>query len=208
MWEEKLCLCVDGDNPLLLRGVLAVLSQELPQAQILAPGFTGHVEQLLLILQVSAIQRASALIGSYRSRCPAVKIILLYEEPSAFDPIACLTLGCQAVRKSQLTSGELLDCIRLVHRGLFLWEEDLTSRLISEAEKHYRFLKTAQQTVEQPVPTQRELDIAQAILDGLGNEEIGRRLYLSAGTVKNNIALILEKYGFQSRAQIVSLLAV
>lgn len=50
--------------------------------------------------------------------------------------------------------------------------------------------------------TSRELDIMKLIADGLSNKEISETLFLSEGTVKNNISIILSKLNLRDRTQI------
>ena len=50
--------------------------------------------------------------------------------------------------------------------------------------------------------TPRELEVAALIAEGLSNREIAARLFLSDGTVRNHISMILEKTGLQHRTQI------
>jgi DNA-binding NarL/FixJ family response regulator len=48
----------------------------------------------------------------------------------------------------------------------------------------------------------RELEIVRLISEGLSNKEIGEKLYLTNGTVRNHISTILEKTGLEHRTQI------
>ena len=48
----------------------------------------------------------------------------------------------------------------------------------------------------------RETDIVRLIAEGLSNQEIADRLYISNGTVRNHISAILEKTGLEHRTQI------
>ena len=50
--------------------------------------------------------------------------------------------------------------------------------------------------------TDRELDIAHAIGDGLSNAEIGARLYLSVPTVKAHVSMVLAKLDASNRVQV------
>lgn len=50
--------------------------------------------------------------------------------------------------------------------------------------------------------TPREADIAACIAEGLNNKQIAERLFLSEGTVKNHISVILQKSGLEHRTQI------
>lgn len=49
----------------------------------------------------------------------------------------------------------------------------------------------------------KEFDIIKYIADGLSNKEIGEKLFLSEGTIKNNVSTILSKLGLRDRTQIV-----
>ncbi len=50
--------------------------------------------------------------------------------------------------------------------------------------------------------TDREMQIIKNIAEGLSNKEISERLFLSEGTVRNNISTILEKLNLRDRTQI------
>lgn len=50
--------------------------------------------------------------------------------------------------------------------------------------------------------TPRETDVVRLIAEGLSNQQIAERLFLSNGTVRNHISTILEKTGLEHRTQI------
>ena len=50
--------------------------------------------------------------------------------------------------------------------------------------------------------TPREGDIARLVAKGLTNKEIAAQLFLSEGTVRNNIVVIMEKMGVSNRTQL------
>src|SRR3954462_13152032 len=53
----------------------------------------------------------------------------------------------------------------------------------------------------------RELDVARLIADGLSNKEIGARLFISQPTVATHVRNIMNKLGYNSRAQIAGWVA-
>ena len=53
----------------------------------------------------------------------------------------------------------------------------------------------------------READVARLVADGLTNKQIGARLFISERTVDSHVRSILNKLGFNSRAQIVAWMA-
>ena len=50
--------------------------------------------------------------------------------------------------------------------------------------------------------SEKEFEIIKKIADGLSNKEISEILYLSEGTIRNNISTILEKLSLRDRTQI------
>jgi DNA-binding CsgD family transcriptional regulator/tetratricopeptide (TPR) repeat protein len=57
------------------------------------------------------------------------------------------------------------------------------------------------------VLAKREADVARLIADGLSNRQIGARLFISERTVDSHVRSILNKLGFNSRAQIARWIA-
>jgi DNA-binding CsgD family transcriptional regulator len=54
---------------------------------------------------------------------------------------------------------------------------------------------------------QRETEVARLVADGLSNKEIGARLFISERTVESHVRSIMNKLGFNSRAQIAGWMA-
>jgi DNA-binding NarL/FixJ family response regulator len=59
-----------------------------------------------------------------------------------------------------------------------------------------------QSSTHESVLDQRELEVAQLIADGLSNKRIGARLFISEATVATHVRNIMNKLGFNSRAQV------
>jgi len=53
----------------------------------------------------------------------------------------------------------------------------------------------------------REAEVARLVADGLSNKQIGARLFISERTVDSHVRSILNKLGFNSRAQIAGWMA-
>lgn len=51
--------------------------------------------------------------------------------------------------------------------------------------------------------TQREMELIKLIAEGMNNKELSKELFLSEGTVRNYISIILDKLELRDRAQIV-----
>ena len=58
-----------------------------------------------------------------------------------------------------------------------------------------------------PLLARREADVARLVAEGLSNKQIGARLFISERTVDSHVRSILNKLGFNSRAQIAGWMA-
>ena len=65
---------------------------------------------------------------------------------------------------------------------------------------------TSQEVVVNGQLTKREQEIFELVSNGLTNKEIAASLYLSEGTVRNVLSIVMDKMGVKNRTQL-SLLA-
>ena len=91
----------------------------------------------------------------------------------------------------------LLSAIRTVALGGKVFQKDVMEFIASQVnvqgkEKNHLF----------DTLTEREREVAAAIAEGLSNKEIGEKLFISDGTVRNHISVILSKTGLEHRTQI------
>lgn len=84
-------------------------------------------------------------------------------------------------------------------RGELVLDAHLADRLPS--------LLAQRQVLETPGRrlSSRELEILTLVAQGLGNAEIGGRLFLAEKTVRNNITAILAKTGMPNRPALIAL---
>jgi DNA-binding CsgD family transcriptional regulator len=55
--------------------------------------------------------------------------------------------------------------------------------------------------------TRRELEVVDLVVEGLSNPDIGRRLYMSRGTVKTHLSHVFAKLGISNRTELATLVA-
>ena len=99
-------------------------------------------------------------------------------------------------------SAELLRAIQVVADGEALMSPSVTRRLICEFAARTRDIR--------PVPgidqlTQREREVVALAAEGLSNEEIAGKLYMSRSTAKTHATRAMAKVGARDRAQLVVL---
>lgn len=90
----------------------------------------------------------------------------------------------------------IINAVRTVSTGGTVFQEDILfyirEKIKSEVGENELF----------SILSPRETDIVKLISDGLSNQEIAERLFISNGTVRNHISTILEKTGLEHRTQI------
>ncbi|MEB8342215.1 response regulator transcription factor [Streptomyces endophyticus] len=106
----------------------------------------------------------------------------------------------------QIKGSDLVSAVRTVAAGESMLDPATTARLMRSLRGPEQGGPTAQDAAGGAVAegvelTDRERDILALVGEGLTNRQIGRRLFLSEKTVKNNISRLLAKLGVERRIQ-------
>ena len=99
------------------------------------------------------------------------------------------------ILKNTPTDG-IFSALRTVYSGGTVFQQDILSYIRDAAIKCYG------KSAVFSLLTDRELEIVKLIAEGYSNTEISEKLFLSNGTVRNYISVILEKTGLEHRTQI------
>jgi DNA-binding NarL/FixJ family response regulator len=103
-------------------------------------------------------------------------------------------LGVRGLVLKELAPKLLVQCIRKVHAGeLWLEKRSVTSAL----EKMVRCESATREASQ--VLSPRQMEILRMVATGLGNKEIGKKLFISEGTVKVHLHAIYKKLQLPSR---------
>lgn len=103
--------------------------------------------------------------------------------------------GAEGYILKNQSSDSIIDSLRAVHKGNIVFEKDVANTLTSMLEKE----KREKQDVDL---TEREWEVIKLISEGLSNKEISGKLYLSEGTVRNYVTILLEKFELRDRTQL------
>jgi len=127
---------------------------------------------------------------------PEVKVIVL----TTFDDdeyiFEALKNGAKGYLLKNVSADRIKEAIKVVHSGSMLIHPQAAEKLSGMLQqKKDDFL-------EQYGLTDNETEIVKLIAEGLTNKEIGDRVFLSEGTVKNKITDILGKLELRDRTQI------
>jgi DNA-binding NarL/FixJ family response regulator len=166
------------------RAALAVLAASDPvDVLLLGCGGNGQVHELLREAQL---------------HWPAAKVLVLGGEEGEEQALGLLRAGARGYLFRDQSLAELRDAILEVAAGATVCTPRVTNLLFSRLAELGRERRRGER-LEVLELTSREIEILRLIADGLKNQEIARRLYLSVHTVKNHVHNILERLGVKSR---------
>lgn len=196
------------DHPIVLDGLERLFGLE-PDLEIAARCVRGSevleaVERLkpdvlVLDLRMPGNEDLAVLRELRRLRCPSA-IVLLAAEIGQEQLLEAMRLGVRGVVLKEMAPQMLVRCIRKVHAGERWIEKESFGRAME------RLLNREQGTrdiYEQLSP--REVEIVRLVAQGLRNRELGQRLGIQEGTVKNHLHSIYEKLGVESRTALLAL---
>ena len=111
-----------------------------------------------------------------------------------------LRAGAAGFLVKDTDAAELIRAIRVVAGGGALLAPTVTRRLIAEFASRTREARSLPGLDEL---TPREREVAALIAQGLSNEEISRKIYISPSTAKTHATRAMTKLGARDRAQLV-----
>ena len=134
---------------------------------------------------------------------PEVRVIVLTTFEEDEEVFAALRAGAVGYLLKASPSEKLCEAIRLAARGESLLEPSVAAKLVAE------FTRLAGRAPAEQKPTPelieplslREREVLRFLAQGLSNKEIGQRLNIAEGTVKNHMSQVLGKLGVLDRTQ-------
>ncbi len=135
-------------------------------------------------------------IREIHQKFPGVKIIALTSFSDQNLILGALQAGAIGYLQKNITAAELADAIRAVYAGRTTLSAEALAVLANAS---------AQPPMAANELTERERDVLRAMAEGMSNNEIAEKLFISVGTVKFHISNIFQKLGINSRVEAVKL---
>ncbi|MEU9030951.1 response regulator transcription factor [Streptomyces sp. NPDC048383] len=197
---QPLRVIVVDDHTVMRAGVVALLAQE-PTVEIVGEAGDGRagvelVERLepdvaLVDLRMPVLDGASAtaqiVAGPARTR---VLILTTYETDEEIE--RAVEAGAIGYLLKDTTREQLVDAIHSAARGETVLAPRVAARLVARMRRPAVVPLTA-----------REVDVLNAVADGLSNVEIGRRLVIAEATVKTHLLRVFAKLDVSDRTHAV-----
>lgn len=196
-------LLVDDDK-LVCSSLKIILSAD-PDIQVIGIGNNGNegialyrkLRPDILLMDIrmegmSGLEAGEKLLQEF----PDARILYLTTFLDDDYIIRALHIGAKGYMLKQ-NYESIVPSLKAVFMGQNVYGEEIITKLPDLIGKSGR----EKQLVKYDI-TEKELDIIRHIADGLSNKEISDLMYLSEGTIRNNISTILEKLQLRDRTQI------
>lgn len=207
-------IVIADDHALLRQGIKNVLSLE-PDFEVVGEAADGDeaiskVESLkpdILLLDIN-MPRMTGLEVAKRLKAAkaAVKIIILTIHDDESYVIEVIKSGAIGYLLKDIEPGMLVKAIRMVADGQSFIYPTLANRLFGELARQEDKRNAALAMLERPKEerlTYREVEVLQLVGQGMNNQEIAQKLFLSEKTVKNHLTNIFRKINVVDRTQAV-----
>lgn len=131
------------------------------------------------------------------ARHPELPLVILSAFPGQDSVIQCIRAGAKGYVLKDVDVTELVKTIRAIRRGESVLDPKVAGAVM-EALRRTPWTDDAETAL-----SQREIEITRLMAQGLTNQEIAWRLYLSPSTVKLHIRKIEDKLGVTGRTAVV-----
>lgn len=153
---------------------------------------------ILLVSLDPATDGICGLIREVEERSPSSKVVLLGRDDSEERVLDCLQAGACGYLMRDQSLADLRSAIEAVSQGDTICTPRIANSLCNRLARLGRE-RRRRARLDYLTLTPRELEILGLISEGLSNQEIARRLFLSVHTVKNHVHKTLETLGVHSR---------
>jgi len=127
-----------------------------------------------------------------KSEYPGIKIIMLTTFTDDGYIASAINAGAEGYLLKSTPADGIIERIRAVEKGAMVFDKGVKLTAGKPNERISTF----------PELTGRENEILSLVATGLSNNEIAAKLFLSQGTVRNAVSLILDKLELRDRTQL------
>jgi DNA-binding NarL/FixJ family response regulator len=204
-------LLVD-DQPLLRTGFRLILASE-PDIEVVGEAGDGETaltqvkalrpDVVLMDIRMprmDGVEATRRIVQDHGAVAPRVLVLTTYDHDDYV--VEALRAGASAFLLKDTPAEDLVDAVRVVHRGEAVVAPSVTKRLLDRFARHLPSPQ-AEERPAHPQLTEREDDVFRLLARGLSNAEIAATLVVSETTVKTHVSNLLTKLGLRDRVQAV-----
>jgi DNA-binding NarL/FixJ family response regulator len=212
---EPIRLFLVEDHALMRRGLQGQFSLE-PDFEVVGEAENGQQaielatqvqpDIILMDIDLPILDGISA-TQHIKAICPDIRVLALSAFGRDSQVVGMLAAGADGYCLKRIEWPQLLAVLRLIQGGGTYLDPQIAQKLAlmlkSPPSLTAALADQPATTPEKskPVITDREREVLQLISEGLSNQEIAHQLYLSLGTVKAYVRMILNKLSVDDRVQ-------
>ncbi len=194
------------DDHAAFREPLAFMFDREPEFEVVAQaGSLAEARRDLELIDLAVVDLdlpdgdGTELIGELRAVNPQSMVLVLTASVDREAYGRAIEAGAAGVLNKSARIMEVIEAARRLAEGKALLSGDEVVELLRLAAQRRERDHEAQLAIEQLTP--RELEVLQALANGLSDKEIAERLYVGSGTVRSHVVNIFGKLGVHSRLQ-------
>ena len=197
-----------ADDEMLIRTGLKIMLEASGNVEVLALAESGRAafeackeDKPDVVLMDIRMPESNGIEGTklIKEAFPEVKVLIVTTFQDTEYIVEAVQNGASGYLLKDSSPEAILDGIKVALSGKVVMDTVISEALLTNT------------TVEKPATfdadkwglTPREVELIQQVAQGLSNKEIAQTLFLSEGTVKNNISTILSKLELRDRTQLV-----
>lgn len=202
MTSRPVRLLLADDHPVVRAGLRAVLEGE-PDFHVVAEAPTAEraielaaaldVDVVLMDLQFGSGMGGSEATAVISGRPGAPRVLVLTTYDTDVDILAAIEAGATGYLLKDTPPDELAAAVRTAAAGRSALAPEIAQRLMDR-------VRTPADTL-----SLREIEVLQLVAEGLSNQQISERLFLSQATVKSHLVHVYAKLGVDSRTAAVAM---
>jgi two-component system nitrate/nitrite response regulator NarL len=207
--ETDIRILLVDDQP-LFRRALATLIAEQPHLSVAGEAQNGleavelaHAlspDLVLMDVEMPVMNGVEA-TRRIREELPGIKVVILTVSEADDHLFDAIRFGAHGYLLKDLRPEQLYDLVRAVMRDETALSPAIAGRLMQEFRERPSGGRVVSPEPSGPSLTHREIQIMQLVAEGLSNKEVGARLSITEGTVKNHVHNALEKLQLENRIQ-------
>lgn len=204
---DKIRIAIIDDEKLIREGLKIILSSY-SDIDVIAMGESGYdalelctLNEIDLVLMDIRMPMCDGVLGTQliKDKFPNTKVLILTTFKDIEYIQEALKNGASGYLLKDSSYDLIYEGIKAAAMGNIVIHPDVATNILNLTPME----TDLNEICERYDLNHKELDIIKYIADGLSNKEIGEKLFLSEGTIKNNVSTILSKLELRDRTQIV-----